>query len=676
MALMLEPGYAEAHRNLGLALREMGVLDQAEACFQRALQIDPSSADTYLDLGGAVAAQGRFDDAAACYLKAIKLEPTRMMAYNDLGLVLQEQGDLERAAQVFTKASSLDPSCTAVLVNLGRVLHQAGRSTEAIETYRQALRVDPSCAEAHNNLGASLSDIDEIDQAFEHYLEALRIEPEFKATHYNLAQLYHQIAQAESSIEHYQKILEIDPDYSDVLGNLFHQYQYACLWDKMELLSSRLDTAIPENSGEKRSIESPFVSIARSEDPRANLKVARSRIRAMERRLTLPTRPFGFDGARGRHQRLRLGYLSNDFHGHATMLLLAGLLSEHDDDRFEIFAYSHGPADESEHRMLLVERCKDFVDISKMSDLQAAERIHADGIDVLIDLKGHTFKSRLEICAFRPAPVQVTYLGFPGTTGADFFDYIIADRVVIPPEHEPYYSEKVVCLPHCYQANDGHRVISNASLERASQGLPEEGVVFCSFNQPYKIDPATFDRWMRILRQVPGSVLWLMKRAEITAESLRREAKSRAVDPNRLIFAPYLPNAEHLARLRLADLVLDTRIVNGHTTTSDALFVGVPVVAMLGGHFASRVSASLLRAVGLPELVAGDLDGYQALALELASDPSRLSQLRQRLEVTRLTSPLFDTPRFTRGFERALEMMWDIHEAGETARGFEVIEGE
>jgi protein O-GlcNAc transferase len=318
--------------------------------------------------------------------------------------------------------------------------------------------------------------------------------------------------------------------------------------------------------------------------------------------------------------------------------------------------------------------CDKFVDIISLSRTEAAQRIYRDQVDILVDLKGYTKDTRLAICALRPAPVQVSYLGFPGTTGADFIDYIITDKIVTPEEHAPYYSEKFVYLPHCYQVNDNTQPIANKAWKKKDFGIPENSFVFCSFNRSYKIDPVMFDVWMRILQQVPESVLWLLFSNKTAEENLRREAVDRGVQSERLISARMLPKDAHLARLRCSDLALDTRIVNGHTTTSDALWAGVPVITLQGGHFASRVSSSALSAIGLPELITHSLEEYEALAVQLAHNPAELQELRQRLARNRLVTPLFDTPRFVRNLESAYKEMWKIFLAGETPRQIEVLE--
>ena len=383
---------------------------------------------------------------------------------------------------------------------------------------------------------------------------------------------------------------------------------------------------------------------------------------------------FPFDGRRTGKSKIVIGYLSNDFRYHATAHLMLSLFGLHNRDEFEIYCYSYGKDDRSYYRSRIQHDCDKFVDISSFGHDAAAGCIYKDKVDILVDLKGYTEGTRLSICALRPAPVQVSYLGFPGTTGADFFDYIITDKIVTPEEHAPYYSEKFAYLPHCYQVNDHTQLIANKDWKKGDFGFPEDSFVFCSFNGPYKIDPVMFDVWMEILRKVPDSILWLLSGNNIAEKNLRREAEARGIQSERLVFADMLPKDEHLSRLRFADLALDTRIVTGHTTTSDALWAGVPVITLQGGHFASRVSSSVLSAIGLPELITHSLEEYEALAVQLARNPAQLQEIRQRLAENRLSAPLFDTPRFVRNLESAYKEMWNIFSAGETPRQIAVLE--
>jgi protein O-GlcNAc transferase len=373
-----------------------------------------------------------------------------------------------------------------------------------------------------------------------------------------------------------------------------------------------------------------------------------------------------------RHDKIRIAYVSADFHEHATSHLIAELFERHDRKRFELFGISLGPDDGSEIRRRVVEALDHFHDVRAHDDREVASLLRELEIDIAVDLKGHTKGERFGIFAHRPAPIQVSYLGFPGTTGADFIDYVIADEIVLPFDQQPFWSEKIVHLPGCYQVNDRKREIAERTPTRKECGLPEQGFVFCSFNNSYKITPEFFDIWMRLLNKIEGSALWLLRGNAAVERNLRREAAARGVDPARLVFAEPIVLCEHLARHRLADLFLDTLPVNAHTTASDALWAGLPVLTCLGKGFAARVAASLLDAVGLPELVTKSLEEYEALALKLAREPALLSAYRDRLEKNGPTAQLFDADRLRRHLEQAYTTMLDIERRGEKPRGFSV----
>jgi len=415
--------------------------------------------------------------------------------------------------------------------------------------------------------------------------------------------------------------------------------------------------------------------MARCSDPAVNLANAKKWSRKILQPLLNAKPPFAFVRRRQKKPTLIIGYLSGDFHDHATAHLMLSLFGRHDREKFKIHCYSYGPNDQSNYRKKILNQSDQFIDIRNRSHIDAARQIYEDRVDILVDLKGHTKGARPGILVFRPAPIQAHYLGYPGTTGADFIDYLITDRIVTPTDHAVYYSEKLVYLPHCYQVNDDQQEIAVRDWDRKVLGLPDKGFVFSSFNLPYKIDPVIFDSWMRILQQVPESVLWLFDDNQNARSNLRREAANRGVESDRLVFARKIAKAEHLSRLKWADLALDTCIVNGHTTTSDSLWAGVPVITIQGSHFASRVSSSLLRAVGLPELVTDCLKEYEKLAVQLTLDSSKLNAFRHKLNVNRLKMPLFDTSRFVRNLERAYSEMWSIFLEGRAPAHIEVLEG-
>ena len=371
---------------------------------------------------------------------------------------------------------------------------------------------------------------------------------------------------------------------------------------------------------------------------------------------------------------INIGYLSNTFRNHPGAHLISGIFRLHDRTEFKVYCFSYGPDDGSIYRKRVERESDRFFDISQMSDINAADLIRRHHIDILIDLRGFTQANRLGISALRPAPIHVVYLGYPGTTGAEFIDYLIADKVVVPADHIQYFSENIVYMPHCYQANDNTQEISDRKFSRSEFSIPEDIFAFYSFSTHYKIEPVMFDCWTRILKKVPRSVICLLEGSQRVEQNLKRELVKREVDESRLIFIKKMPKDEHLARLRLMDVSLDTRIYNGHTTTSDALWAGIPVVTLKGGHFASRVSASILQAMGLPELITHEIDEYEELAVKIGQSPELLKNLKDKISANRLTTPLFDTPRFTKNLEQAYREMIRIYQCGDSPRQIEVQE--
>jgi protein O-GlcNAc transferase len=550
-----------------------------------------------------------------------------------------------------------------------------GSFSKAIDCYRNALQISPQNAVAYLNLGITYVEVDHAADAIECFQKAAQLNPQFAAAHNYMGVVLAEEGRRDEAIDCFQKAIAINPDYTEAYSYLIHQLQHTCNWNLLLRFSEKLGRLITRAMDKGQSImEPPFVCMARCSDPAINLTIAKAWSRKTLQPLLNAPPLFAFESRRQKKPKLTIGYLSCDFHDHATAHLMRSLFGRHDREKFEVHCYSYGPDDNSQYRKQIIKESDQFIDIRGHSHIDAARRIYDQGVDILVDLKGHTRGARLGILACRPAPVQVHYLGYPGTTGADFIDYLITDRIVSPEDHVAYYSEKLVYFPHCYQVNDDQQEIASQNLTRKELGLPDKGFVFSSFNLPYKIDPVIFDSWMRILQQVPGSVLWLFDDDQNARRNLRTEAANRSVDPDRLVFAQKIEKAQHLSRLKWADLALDTRIVNGHTTTSDSLWAGVPVITIQGSHFASRVSSSLLHAVGLPELVTDSPAEYEKLAVQLALQPSRLNTLRRRLNINRLKKPLFDTACFVRNLELAYRQMWRIFSEGRAPTQIEVVE--
>jgi protein O-GlcNAc transferase len=655
-ALSIDPRDTDALNNLGNTLRAQGQLAEAEACFRKAIAIRPN-AMVLNSLGNMLRSRGDLAEAAACYEQALRLQPDYLHSHYHLAMTYRQGGRLAEAVAIQEQALTINPRFPQLLIQLGLCLSELGRHAEAIARYREALAVAPQLHEAWSNLGNALKRTDDPAGAEAAYREALRLKPDFPNTLGNLGTLLADSNRRREAIALFERVAALNPDHDGIWGKLSFEKRNLCDWrDYDSLVEGKVREQV--RAGSRKTTAFSLITLAST--PQEQLLVARAYAESAALSATLlPQRP------PQQRARLRVGYLSADFHPHATAYLIAEMMERHDRSRFEIIAYSIGPDSDSPVRRRLVAAFDSFVDLRLLSHDEAAQRIHADDLDILIDLKGYTQNTRSEILARRPAPIQVNYLGYPGTMGASFIDYIIADGFIIPPAQHAFYDEKVVTLPHCYQPNDTRRPVADQRLTRAACGLPEDGFVFASFNNSYKITPQVFDVWMRLLSQLPGSVLWQLEAEPDAAENLRREAQARGVDPARLIFAPPLELATHLARQPLADLFLDTLPVNAHTTASDALWAGLPVLTCAGETFISRVAGSLLTTIGLPELITTSLPEYEALALALARDPARLGALRQKLAANRQTSPLFDIARFTRNLEGAYLQMQARRLAGQ-----------
>lgn len=670
-AIAINGSMPEFHNNLGEAYRRQGKLDEAVACYRRSLARRQEYAEAHYNLGVALRDQGKLEEAVASFRQAVALTPSFAQAFNDLGNALQGQGQSDEAIQCYQRAVTLKPDFVEAYNNLGAALHGQRRLEEASAHYRQAVTLNPGIAEPHYNLGAALHGQGRLEEAMAEYQRALALKPTYVEAHNNLGIALQNQGRLAEAMACYRRALALNPAYVNAESQLLGLCQHLCDWEHVEMLFEHLKQRLYTSPS---ALVTPLTVLYVPSTPDEQLTCARSWSASYCSPYLRQQERLGFHFTRTRRSRLRIGYLSADFRQHPVAWLIPELFELHDRSAVEVFAYSYGRDDGSEIRKRLAHACDQFVDIRATSHVDAARRIYEDGVDVLVDLTGHTKDARTEIAALRPAPIQVNWLGYPGTMGADCIDYIIADAFIIPPAHEAFYSEKVVRLPDCYQINDRKRAIAEHAPTRLECGLPRNGFVFCGFNNTNKIAPAVFDVWMRVLREIPDSVLWLLEANVETAANLRREAQARGVSPERLVFAPRVSQDKHLARCRIADLFLDTLPYNGHVTVSDALWAGLPVLTCAGETFASRVAGSLLTAIGLPEMITYSLADYETRALRLARNVSELAGLRKRLKKNRLTTPLFDSERFTRHIECAYQMMWERYLNGEAPRQFDVPE--
>lgn len=592
-------------------------LDEAATILNMACELNPKDPSALSAFGDVRRAQGETDNALELYRKALSLDGTNLGALNNMANTLMDLGRIAEAEPLLEKATKLAPENPVILFNYSTVSLKSGR----------------------------------MEQAKTLLEKTTKLAPELRNAQYNLAQLQSLDGDKQAAIKRFETLLNADPGDDRTRADKMHMQAHLNDWTWIEEYQQ-----VRRQLGLTSKACSAFASLTFEDNP----DLLRLRTQAYANTLlpkVAPAKPLPVEltGAE-RPDRLRIGYFSSDYHDHATMRLMAGLFEAHDQSRFDIIAYSFDPEPEDAMRRRVSQAVTRFKDISKLSDAAATELVIADGLDIAIDLKGFTGNNRTTLFANRLAPTHISYLGFPGTLGSTAIDYFIGDHVTCPAGSERYFEEHLIRLPHSYQVNDDKRPLSGHQYTRKDCGLPDGGFVFCSFNSSYKITPVEFDIWMRLLDQVEDSVLWLLDCSDSSKQNLRREAAARGQDPDRLIFAPRIAQEEHLARHQAADLFLDTFVVNAHTTASDALWAGLPVLTMPGRQFASRVGASLVSAMGLPEMITKSAAEYEARALELARDPDALAALRSKLQRNRRSAPLFDTTGFTRSLEQGFDM--------------------
>lgn len=581
---------------------------------------------------------GRLDQAEKSYRQVLRADAANLPALHMLGFLKAQQGRYDDAITLLNKTVRKNPADPSALAHYGHALMAAQRFGEALAVYDRLLALHPAHFEAHYNRGVILSQQRHHEDALAALDQALKLQPNAAAVHFNRGVVLAELERHGAALESYDRALALEPNYAPALSNRAMVILNLCDWDRAAQFA-------PEQAV---MLAPPLTFLGVSDDKALQLACASGAARGLAPR---PVPPL-WTGERYRHDRIRLAYISADFREHAVAFQLAPLIERHDRARFQVIGICTGLPDDSAIRGRLVKGFDRFHDFAGLNSEEIARRLREMEIDIAVDLGGHTGISRLQIFSHRPAPVQVSWLGYPGTTGASFIDYLIADTVVAPPEDQPFYSEKLIHLPDTYFPTDPARSIGQVPM-RAEEGLPENGFVFCAFNNAWKITRPVFDVWMRLLRAVPASVLWLKRPPADTRANLEKEAAARGIDPARLIFAGDVALDVHLARHRLAGLFLDTLPYNAHATAADALWAGLPVLSCKGRAFAGRVAASLLHAARLPELVTENLVDYEALALALAQDPAQLEALKEKLARNLAVTPLFDADRFRQSIEAA-----------------------
>lgn len=659
---------------LGILCHQTDRHDEAAELIGKALAIEPKNADFLNNRGLALRAAGKLQEALASYLKALQLAPHDGDIHTNLGNIYQELNKYEEAAGCFRRllyANSKDVDARNALCHalqsLGEQCHASGQYLQAEAAYEELLQLAANHAYIYYNLANAQRELAKPAEAAANYRKALKLAPDDADIHNNLGNVLRELGKLDEAIACYERALELDPKLYHARVHVVHQKQHICDWHGLDDDVMQIRGWV-RNAPEAQVSPFAFLSLPGTTAEEQRL-CADNWVRNRYQPLLDQGRQQPFSHSRDTKQKLRIGYLSADFRLHPLAFLITELIELHDRSRFEVFAYSYGRNDRTAERKRLEQAFDRFADVQQLSLMDTAKKIHADGIDILVDLTGFTQSTRSGLLALRPAPIQVNWLGFPGTMGQDLFDYILSDAFVTPADQAPHYGEKLALLP-CYQPNDRKRPLGKIP-SRTEAGLPEEGFVFCCFNQSFKITPEVFALWMRLLDKMPGSVLWLLECNRWASENLAREAKSHGIDPNRLAFAPRVPIAQHLARHALADLFLDTLPYNAHTTASDALWMGLPVITCPGSTFTSRVAGSLLHAAGVTELAVASLREYESLALKLASESATLQDLKGKLQAKDMLA-LFDTTTFTVQLEEAYQHMWQRWQQGLPPASFSV----
>lgn len=644
-AIALNNQNAEMYYNLGLILSMDKQYEPALQAYEKALVLTPSDIETQINMAGVLNDLGRYQESLLLSQKVIASNPNYAQAWFNQASSQKQLQLLEDALKSYESCLELSPAYTEAWAAKGILLDAMNKPKAAIEAFNRALAIRPNFSEVLKNRADAFYSGLILDRAIEDYRKAVSLNPSFTDAWSNLGGALQDRGSLLEAIDALDKVLGLNPQHAFALGSHAFLKRSICDWDGSDDQMHKIENAVEKG----QCVIHPFFLLAMSDDEARVLDVARAWIRAKH---VLKDKPAEIT-LKNKSNRIRVGYFSADFRLHPVAHLIAGLLESHDKDQFEIFGFAFGPNAQDGMSARISAAFDHFIDIREMSDKDAAFLARELEIDIAVDLTGLTQHNRPEIFMHRAAPIQINYLGYPGTVAYEAMDYLMADRVVIPPEHQQNYLEKIIYLPDTYQANDSKREIADHSFTRQDFGLPEDSFVFCCFNNLYKITPKSFDSWMRILDRVEGSVLWMLDGNAIAVNNLKKEALKRGIDSSRLVFAPRAQLSEHLARHRLADLFIDSLPYGAHTTASDALWAGLPVLTCLGNTFVGRVAASLLHAIEMPELVAQNMEDFENMAVKLALNPGRLRLLKEKLHKNRLTTALFNTQLFARNVENA-----------------------
>lgn len=653
-SLSLKADYPEAYFNLGLTYQEINEINSAIDCYKLAIKINPKYSEAYNNLGNLLKNNDKPKESIVCFKEAIEIEPNFVSAWNNLGNAFSDLGQLSDAVDCYKKALKINVNIPEIHNNLGNVLKDMGSYEKAIKCYKKSLEIYPENYETYNNLGAVLDKLGDSNDAIKAYEKAIEINPDFAEGYFNRGQVLNSLQNLPEALASFELAYRLEPGIDFIFGDLLHLKMYLCIWDDFDIQLNELKNKITEGY----KVVNPFPMLALIDDLELQKKVSEIYINKgyalNSSEKLVPYR---------NHEKIRIGYFSPDFRDHAVSYLSSGMFELHDRDQFEIYAFYYGEDTNDEMNQRIRNGVDKFFDIQSMSDHEVIKLSRAIEIDIAIDLCGYTQNSRINLFARRVAPIQLNYLGYTGTSGADYMDYIVCDDIVISDKTK--YSEKIIFMPNSYMVNDILDYNYKRDFTREEVGLPSNGFVFCCFNNHYKILPSVFASWMRILVEVEGSVLWLAETNEYTTKNLLNEAKKFSIQENRIIFAPQMSlRHDHLNRIKLADLFLDTSPFNAHTTASDALRMGIPILTKIGDSFVSRVAASLLNALNLSELVVNTQEEYELLAINIATDPNEIQMIKNKLENNLKSESLFDTNLYTKNLEAAFRKIYELSISG------------
>lgn len=688
-AIQARPSFAMAFGNIATIYYEQGQLDLAIRHYKQAISRDPRFLEAYNNLGNALKDIGRVEEAVQCYNHCLHLQPNHPQAMANLGNIYMEWNMMGPASSLFQATLTVTTGLSAPFNNLALIYKQQGNYTNAISCYNEVLRIDPLAADALVNRGNTFKEIGRVTEAIQDYMHAITFRPTMAEAHANLASAYKDSGHVEAAITSYKQALLLRPDFPEATCNLLHTLQCVCCWEDRSKMFTEVEGIIRRqiNMSVLPSVQ-PFHAIAYPIDPILALEISRkyaAHCSIIASRFGLPpfTHPSGVPVKReGGFKRLRIGYVSSDFGNHPLSHLMGSVFGMHNRENVEVFCYALSPNDGTEWRQRTQSEAEHFLDVSAMSSDAIAKTINEDKIQILINLNGYTKGARNEIFAMQPAPIQVSYMGFPGTTGATYIDYLVTDEFVSPLQYAHIYSEKLVHLPHCYFVNDykqkNQDVLDPKSKpKRSDYGLPEDKFIFGCFNQLYKMDPEIVNTWCNVLKRVPNSALWLLRFPAAGEMRFRAYAAAQGVHPDQIIFTDVAMKNEHIRRSVLADVILDTPLCNGHTTGTDVLWAGVPMITLPLEKMATRVAGSLCLATGLGhEMIVNSLEEYEEKSVSLALNKPKLQALTKELRASRLTCPLFDTMRWVKNLERSYFKMWNLHCSGQKPQHFKVVEND